>query len=101
MPTVFVLSKLRKGTDPKKYESWVREYDYPQSKKIKSIVHYRTYRTIGALVGYPEYSYVEHIEINDVEEYKRDLETPVFKELARQWSEFIEDGKLIFAEEIQ
>lgn len=101
MPTAYVLSKLRPGVDSDKYEKWVREYDYPTTKKVKSITHYRTYRVTGALEGQTEYSYIERIEITDVEEYKKHLETPECKELLRQWSEFIGESKVLFTTVIE
>ena len=100
MPAVFVLSKLRSGADTQKYEKWVREYDYPTSRKVKSIVSYRAYKVTGALQGTPEYSYVEHIEITNMDEYKKDLETPAFKELLNQWSTFIGEAKILFSDVI-
>jgi hypothetical protein len=101
MPTVFVFSKLRPGVDPKKYEKWVQEYDYPTSKKLKSIIHYRAYKVKGALEGSSEYSYIEHIDVTDIEEYKKDLSTSVAKELLKQWSSFIGEAKVLFTEVIE
>lgn len=101
MPTVFVLSKLRPEADPEKYENWVRHYDYPTSKKLESIVHYQVYKVIGVLEGSSEYSYIEHIDITNIEEYRKDLLTPIAKGLLNQWSSFIKEGKVIFTEIIE
>lgn len=101
MPTVFVFSKLRPGADPDKYEKWVREYDYPNAAKSKSVIHYRAYKVTEALEGHPEYSYVEHIEITDVDDYKKDLSTPEFKELMRQWSTYIGEAKIVITKVVE
>ena len=101
MTTVFVLTKLRSGVDHERYEKWVREYDYPNSRKVSSIVSYRTYRVTGALEGSSEFSYIERIDITDVEEYKKALSTPELKELLRQWSEFIAESELLFTEVLE
>jgi len=96
-----VLSKIRPDADPAEYEKWVMEYDYPTSKKLKSIIHYRTYKVKGALEGSPEYSYIEHIDITDIEEYKKDLSTSIAEELLKQWSSFIEEAEMLITEMIE
>ncbi|MHA1832432.1 MAG: hypothetical protein ACTSV7_00445 [Candidatus Baldrarchaeia archaeon] len=101
MYAVFVLSKLRPKVDPEKYENWVRQYDYPTSKKLGSITHYRVYRVTGTLEGSSEYSYIEHITVTNIEEYKRDISTPIGKELLKQWSSFIKEAKVLFTEVIE
>jgi hypothetical protein len=104
MLTVFVLSKLRSEADPEKYENWVRQYDYPNSKKFGSIIHYRVYKVKGSLkeTESPEYSYIERIDISDLEEYKKDLlSTSIGKELLEQWSSFIKEAQMLVTEVIE
>jgi hypothetical protein len=102
MPTVFVLSKIRTEANPEKYEDWVRKYDYPTSKKFKSIISYKAFKVKGYLEEkeLPEYSYIEHIDITDLEEYKKDLSTLEGKELLKQWSQFIKEAKILVTEVI-
>lgn len=105
MPTIFVLSKLRPEVAPEKYEDWVREYDYPTSKKFKSIISYRAYKVKESLEQNepPEYSYIEHIDITNLEEYKKDLSTPTGEELLKQWSQFmkVKESKMLVTEVIE
>jgi len=103
MPTVFVLSKLRTEVDPKEYENWVKQYDYPTSKKFKSIIFYRAYKVKESLeeTESPEYSYIEHIDITNLEEYKKDLSSPAGRELLKQWSSFIKEAQMLVTEVIE
>lgn len=97
MPAVFFLTKLREGADREKYEKWVTEYDYPTCKKhFRSVLKYTTFRVNEESRSVSPYDYIEHIDLTSVEEYKRELETPEFQELLRQWSEFVDaDSALV------
>ena len=91
MPAVFFLTKLKKGADIQAYEKWVTEYDYPTCKKFfKSVKSYTAYEVNEDSKEVSPYDFIEHIELTSVEDYQRELEMPEFKELLRQWSEFIE-----------
>lgn len=91
MATVFFLTKLKEGADQKEYEKWVKEYDYPTCKKhFKSVKFYRAYKVKEESKKDSPYDFIEHIDMTSIDDYKRDLEMPEFKELLRQWSEFID-----------
>ena len=91
MPAVFFLTKLKEGANIKEYEKWVKEYDYPTCKKyFKSVKSYIANKVIAESKETSPYDFIEHIELTSIEDYKHELEMPEFKELLRQWSEFIE-----------
>ena len=73
---VYALAKLKPGVDPKEYERYVREVDYPTAAKLASITHYRTHR-INEMPDVPggPWDYIERIEITDRATYERDLTT--------------------------
>ncbi len=91
MPTAFFLARLRPGLDPAAYERWVKEVDYPTSARLKSIVRYRNHRIRGPFrgEGEPAYQYIEVIDFTNLDDYRRDLETPAALEMRRQLAEFI------------
>ncbi len=78
MPRVVWFSRLRPEADPKAYERWVQEVDYPGAKQIPSLISYRVYRIQGPCVGAPaenfNFDYVEVAQVTDMEAYLRDLE---------------------------
>lgn len=92
MPTVFFLTRLRKGVAPADYEKWVREFDYPTAKSIPSIISYRTHRIAGPYrEADAHYDYIEVVEVTNIDDYRRDLEElPQAQELRRQIIEYLE-----------
>jgi REDY-like protein HapK len=92
VPTVFFLTRLKKGVDPAAYEKWVREFDYPTAKTIPSILSYQNHRLHGAFRQADAiYDYIEVIEVTDLEAYRRDMdELPQFRELRRQIQSYLE-----------
>ena len=89
MATLFFLSKLKPKADAKEYERWVREVDYPTSKKLKSIKSYKAHKIHGPLMGEQVYDYIEVIEVTSLEDYKKDLTTAAAKKIFSDWSKFI------------
>lgn len=86
MPVRYVITTLKPGVKPEDYERWLREYDYPVAKTLPSIVSYRTHRIEGPIHGAEQvgWSYIERIEVRDVEQYQKDLASPAGQELLRQ-----------------
>jgi len=107
MPIRYVITTLKPGVKPEDYERWLREYDYRVARTLPSIISYRTHRIEGPITGAADagWSYIERIEVRDVDEYAKDLASPAGQELIRQlyenyldrsknvmfWSEAIED----------
>ena len=86
MPVRYVITTLKPGVRPEDYERWLREYDYRVAKTLPSIVSYRTHRIEGPIHGAESagWSYLERIEVRDVEQYQQDLASPAGQELIRQ-----------------
>jgi hypothetical protein len=96
MATVFFFGKLKPGADAQAYENWVREYDYPTgAAKAKSLKFYRAYRVKEESKAALPYDYVEHIDITSKEDYEHDMAQPWFKELIAQWSNFMDNEKML------
>ena len=99
MPVRYVITTLKSGVKPEDYERWLREYDYRVAKTLPSIVSYRTHRITGAITGAEQagWSYIERIEVRDVEQYQRDLASPAGQELIRQlYEHYLDRSKNIF-----
>lgn len=86
MPVRYVITTLKPGVNPEDYECWVREYDYKVAKTFPSLISYRAHRITGPIMGAEQagWSYIERIEVRDVEAYQRDLASPAGQELIRQ-----------------
>ena len=99
MPVRFVITTLKPGVKREDYEKWLVEYDYVVAKTLPSIVSYRTHRIEGPITGAEQagWSYIERIEIRDVEQYQRDIASPAGQELIRQlYDNYLDRPKNIF-----
>jgi hypothetical protein len=99
MPVRYVITTLKPGVEPEDYERWVREYDYRVARTLPSIVSYQAHRIVGPINGAEQagWSYIERIEVNDVEQYQKDLASPAGQELIRQlYENYLERPKNIF-----
>ncbi|GAA0665154.1 hypothetical protein GCM10009535_51120 [Streptomyces thermocarboxydovorans] len=93
---VFFLNKLREGVDPADYESWIRRTDYPVARANPAIQRYDVTRLESTLDdGSPSYDYLEVLEVVGIEEYRQALDTPEFKQLLSEWSEFIASSEAV------
>jgi hypothetical protein len=88
---VFFLSRLHAGVDPAEYEQWVRDVDLPVVRAIPSLVSYDVVRLDGAMRGGEvPYDYIEMIEVDDLETYKRELEEiPDRAEFSATWRRLV------------
>ena len=103
MASVFFLTKLKDGADLAAYERWVEEYDYPTCRgNFKSITYYQAFKTSEVSQADSPYDFIEHIDMTSYEDYQREMQTPEFQELLRQWAEFIdaESAKVIYTDPI-
>ena len=99
MPIRYVITMLKPGVKREDYERWLREYDYVVARSLPSIVSYRTHRIEGPIIGAETagWSYIERIEVRDVDQYQRDIASPAGQELMRQlYGDYLERSKNIF-----
>lgn len=75
---VFFLTRLKPGKDPDEYERFLREYDYPQSKKLLPIVEYKATRIEGRALseGDVPCQYIEVIDVSDLDAYRAAIASP-------------------------
>lgn len=104
---VYVLSKLRDGADPKAYERWVREVDYPLARRLGPIKSYDVTRLKGSplegFLGAP-YDYLEVIEVSDLDDYRAALDPngdPDVARLFEDWNRFIGSAVAAYGEVIE
>ena len=100
MTVRYVITTLKPGVKPEDYEKWLREYDYRVAKTLPSIVELPDASHRGADQRRPagaDWSYIERIEIRDVEQYQRDIASPAGQELIRQlYDNYCDRSKNIF-----
>ena len=92
---VFFLTHLRPGVDPAEYEKFLVEYDYPKSKELLPVSDYKATRIEGRAVsdGDVPYAYIEVLDIDDYEGYKRAFAdpSPEIAELIERVFSYVDD----------
>jgi uncharacterized protein (TIGR02118 family) len=93
---VFFLNTLREGVDPADYESWIRRTDYPVARAQPAVLSYEVTKLEATLDGgAPSVQYLEVLEVSSIEEYRQALDTPAFKDLLDEWSEFVGSSEAV------
>jgi REDY-like protein HapK len=102
---VFFLNTLRDDVDPRDYERFVREVDYPFAARLETIETYVVTRLDGLFDGGPPpYHYLEVVEITELEAYRNSLDpnsSAEVREFFDQWSSFVESSLVVYGEVIE
>jgi hypothetical protein len=87
--TMLVLVNLKEGVSPEDYERWILDSYAPAVRSLPSVEDWRDYRVSGLLGSdvTPPYRYVVALEINDLEQLGRDMQS---EEMQRLFSELHE-----------
>ncbi|MCW5748147.1 MAG: hypothetical protein KIT36_18310 [Alphaproteobacteria bacterium] len=99
MPVKIVISTLKPGVNPDDYERWVRERDYAYTRSHSNFISYQVHRIRGPVEGMANagWSYVERIEVKDLDQHRRDLASPDGKALLDElYDKFLDRSKGIF-----
>ena len=93
---VFFLNTLHAEVDPADYENWVRRTDYPVARAHPAVLRYEVTKLGATLDGdAPSVQYLEVIEVSSIEEYRQALNTPEFKNLLAEWSEYVGSSEAV------
>jgi len=93
MRKVLWFSRLQPGVEPESYERFVREVDYPASKRIPSLVGYHSLRLKGPATGSEElpYQFIDIADIRNIDEYRADFEShPAVEEVHGQSDNYVQ-----------
>lgn len=99
MPVKIVIATLKPGVNPEDYERWVRERDYAYTRANANFISYKVHRIVAPVenAGNVGWSYVERIEVKDLEQHRRDLASPEGKALLDElYDKFMDRSKGIY-----
>jgi hypothetical protein len=84
---IFALFNLKPGVSHDDYLNFARTVDLPTVNGLGSIDRFEVFRTTGQLGSDapPPYSYIEVLDINDMDQFGRDVATPVMEKVAAQF----------------
>jgi hypothetical protein len=85
---LIALFNLKPGVSVADYEAFARTADLPTVNKLPSITSFRVFRTTGVLGSdaAAPYSYVETIDVADMDGFWQDVATPAMQEIAAKFS---------------
>jgi hypothetical protein len=92
MSAMIVLVNLKEGVSPEDYERWILESYAPAVRDLPSVEDWRDYRASGLLGSgaAPPYRYVVTLEVRDVEQLGRDVESEEMQRLLAELHELAE-----------
>lgn len=97
MPTMIVLVNLKENVTPEDYERWLDERYVPAVLDLPSVDEWRGHR-VGGLAesgGEPPYGYIVSVEINDLKQLGRDVESGQMQTLLGELGEYAEVTQLL------
>jgi hypothetical protein len=97
VPTMIVLVNLQDGVAPEEYERWLAERYVPAILELPSVDEWRGYR-VGGLAGAdggPPFQYIVAVEINDMEQLGKDMESEQVRTLLGELGRYAEVTQLM------
>ncbi|MBA2713881.1 MAG: hypothetical protein H0U55_10075 [Rubrobacteraceae bacterium] len=97
MPTMVVLVNLKEDVTPEEYERWLDERYVPAVLELPSVDEWRGHRVSGLAEGdgEPPYGYIVTVEINDLEQLVRDMESERLQALLGELGRYAEVRQLM------
>jgi hypothetical protein len=93
---IVFLHTLKPGVEADVYERWVREVDFPLTKRQPGVISYTVTRLHSATNGADAvpHQYLEVIKVEDAEAYQRnqvESSDEEFKAMLAEWGNFVSD----------
>jgi hypothetical protein len=97
VPTMIVLVNLKEGVAPEAYERWLDERYVPAVLELPSVDEWRGQRVRGpaGADGEPPFQYVVAVEINDLEQLGKDMESEHMRTLLGELGRYAEVTQLM------
>jgi hypothetical protein len=92
VPTMFVLVNLKEGVSAEEYERWLDERYVPAILGLPSVDDWRGHRVggPGEADGKPPYNYVVAVEVNDLEQLGKNVESEQVQTLLGELGRYAE-----------
>jgi len=94
---MIVLVDLKEGVRPEDYERWVLKTYAPAARSLPSVQDWRNYRIGGLLasdIALP-YQYIVTLDIDDLEQFGRDMASEEMQALLAELHRFAEVTQLV------
>jgi hypothetical protein len=100
---IVVLFNLKPGVDPEVYETWARSTDIPVVNGLASIGGFSVHASTGVLGSdaRPPYSYVEIIDVADMDKFGADVATETMQKIAAEFQTFADNPTFIMTRTLE
>ncbi|GGI83338.1 hypothetical protein GCM10007973_19790 [Polymorphobacter multimanifer] len=99
---MFVMFNLKPGVEVADYEEWTKTRDMPNVRSLMSIKDFRVFGVTG-LFGSdakPPFQYVEVIDIVEIDEFLKDIDTPAMKEVTGEFEKWTDSPVFLTTNEL-
>lgn len=102
MTKIIVLFNLQDGVARQGYETWAKTTDLPLVRSLPSVAGFDVYRSLGLLGSdeAPPYSYVEIIDVKDMEQFGGDISAESMQAVANEFQTFAHNPVFMVTEAI-
>jgi len=89
---IFALFNLKADQDPATYEAWAKASDIPAVRAMSSVDDFQVQKVEGLLGSdaTPPYSYIETIDVNDIERFFAEVSTPAAQAIAGEFQAMVD-----------
>ena len=102
MTTIVVLFNLLPDADSDAYESWARNVDMPNVRRLQGCADFRVLKVTGLLGSdaAAPYAYCELIEVEDMPAFGEAVGTEAMQEVAAQFQQFADNPVFMVSESL-
>lgn len=99
---IIALFNLKAGVARDDYEEWAKSRDLPGVRSLVSVNDFNIYRTTGVLFSddQPTYQYVEIIDIEEIDNFMKDVGGDIVGELSAEMAQFTENLVFLTTEQL-
>lgn len=99
---IVALFNLKPDVSVEDYENWARTTDLPTVNGLSSVDKFTVFRSVGLLGSEepPPYSYIEIIDVADMEQFGGEISSETMQAVAGQFQEMAQDLFFILTEQL-
>ncbi len=96
------LFNLKPGISVADYENWAKAKDIPTVNGLQSVDSFEVYKSTGLLGtdDNPPYSYIETIDVNDMEKFGGEVSTETMQAIAGEFQAMADDLTFIMTDKL-
>lgn len=99
---IVALFNLKPEVSEADYEAWAKRVDLPTVNGLQSVENFEIFRSAGLLGSEdkPPYSYVEIIDVGNMDRFGADVATEAMQKVAGEFQEMVTDLSFILTEKL-